>query len=232
MTTISVEYSQRCESGDNVIKFVIELARFGFNLCKLLEAGLSQFVLGKLRSHFWSPRLICHDNGQDFVTNRPAEVVNFNWDQSTRGTYGRMEGYACSMEHTGYRVAVVEQQQLFRDDYVYLLLAPQVTTSNLNQNPLPCGITRLIKMCPLVKESEPSVNQKIIRSLSNTKTHPPHPEDNICCRAIGWMQIADVAAHGLASCTFQMTRLFLRHRNLTYTERQLGDTAFGRSPDA
>lgn len=80
MTTISVEYSQRCESGDNVIKFVIELARFGFNLCKLLEAGLSQFVLGKLRSHFWSPRLICHDNGSDFVTKRPAEVVNFNWD--------------------------------------------------------------------------------------------------------------------------------------------------------
>lgn len=33
MTTISVEYSQRCEFGDSVIKFVIELASFGFTLC-------------------------------------------------------------------------------------------------------------------------------------------------------------------------------------------------------
>lgn len=80
ITTVSVAYSQRCESGNNVIKLVIELASFGVTLCKLLKAGLSQFVLGKLRSHFWSPTLICHDNGEDFVTNRPAEVVNSNWD--------------------------------------------------------------------------------------------------------------------------------------------------------
>lgn len=46
MTTISAECSQRCESSDNEIKSGIELARFGFTLCKLLEAGLSQFVLG------------------------------------------------------------------------------------------------------------------------------------------------------------------------------------------
>lgn len=51
---------------------------------------------------------------------------------------------------------------------------------------------------------------------------------------IGWMQIADGAAHGFPLCTFQMTRLTLRFKSLSYTARQpaLGETAFGRSPDA
>lgn len=47
----------RSETGDDVIKFIIDPARLGFTLCKWLDAGLSQFVLGKLRSHFWSPQI-------------------------------------------------------------------------------------------------------------------------------------------------------------------------------
>lgn len=56
------------------------------------------------------------------------------------------------------------------------------------------------------------------------QTHPPHPEDNIWCRA---MQKADGPADGLLLCTFQMTRFTHRFKN-SQTYVMLNELVFGR----
>lgn len=47
----------RSEPGDDVIGFIIDLARSGFTLCKWLDAGLSQFVMGKLKESLLVPQI-------------------------------------------------------------------------------------------------------------------------------------------------------------------------------